>query len=159
MTKTYKFKARIESTRGGGACVFFPYDVQKEFGTRGRVRVKGAIDGVPYTGSMMKYGAPQHMLGILKKVREQIGKSSGEMVEVTVEKDETERIIEAPPEFEKLLKKEKVWAAFEKLSYTHKKEYVRWISEAKREETRAIRIAKSVEMLRSGRKSPDNPGK
>lgn len=157
--KTYKFKARIESTSSGGACVFFPYDVDKEFGTRGRVPVKGTFDGVPYTGSMMKYGAPQHMLGILKSIREQIGKGPGDVVEVTVEKDEAERMIEAPREFEKLLKKEKVWAAFEKLSYTHKKEYVRWISEAKREETRANRIAKSVEMLRSGIKSPDGQGR
>ena len=157
--KTYKFKARIENTSGGGACVFFPYDVEKEFGTRGRVPVKGTFDGVPYTGSMMKYGAPQHMLGVLKNIREQIGKGPGDMVEVTVEKDEAERTIEVPQEFETQLKKEKVWTAFEKLSYTHKKEYVRWISEAKREETRANRIAKSVEMLRSGIKSPDSPGK
>ena len=99
------------------------------------------------------------MLGVLKNIREQIGKGPGDMVEVTVEKDEAERTIEVPQEFEKHSKKEKVWTAFEKLSYTHKKEYVRWISEAKREETRANRIAKSVEMLRSGIKSPDSPGK
>ena len=60
-------------------------------------------------------------------------------------------------EFEKLLKKEKVWAAFDRLSYTHKKEYVRWITEARREETRAARLAKSVEMLRVGVKTPDSP--
>ena len=61
---------------------------------------------------------------------------------------------------EKLVKqKEKVWAAFDKLSYTHKKEYTRWITGAKREETRAARLAKSVEMLRSGVKTPDSPGR
>ena len=156
--KTYKFKARIEAA-GGGACVFFPYDVEKEFGTRGRVPVRATFDGVPYTGSMIKYGAPQHMLGILKNIREQIGKGPGDMVEVTVAKDEAERTVEAPPEFEKLLKKENVWAAFDKLSYTHKKEYIRWITEAKREETRANRLATSVEMLRSGVKTPDSPGR
>jgi len=52
-----------------------------------------------------------------------------------------------------------VWAAFDKLSYTHKKEYTRWITGAKREETRAARLAKSVEMLRSGVKTPDSPGR
>ncbi len=153
--KTYTFKARIEAASGGGACVFFPYDVEKEFGTRGRVPVKATFDGVPYTGSMIKYGAPQHMLGLLKNIREQIGKGPGDVVEVTVEKDDTERTVPVPPEFEKLLKKEKVWAVFDKLSYTHKKEYVRWVTEAKREETRAGRIAKSVEMLRNGIKTPD----
>jgi len=157
--KTYRFKARIESASvgSGGACVYFPYDVEKEFGTRGRVPVKVTFDGIPYTGSMVKYGAPQHMLGILKTIREQIGKGPGDLVEVTVEKDQAERTVEVPPEFEKLLKKEKLGAIFDSLSYTHKKEYVRWIAAAKREETRAIRLAKSVELLRNGIKSPDTP--
>jgi len=139
--------------------VYFPYDVEKEFGTRGRVPVKATFDGVPYTGSMIKYGAPQHMLGILKSIREQIGKGPGDVVEVTVEKDEDERSVDVPREFEKLLRKEKLWSVFDKLSYTHKKEYVRWITEAKREETRASRLAKSVEMLRAGAKTPDSPGR
>ena len=159
--KTYKFKARIESaTVGtGGACIYFPYDVEKEFGTKGRVPVKATFDGVSYSGSLVKYGAPQHMLGILKAVREQINKGPGDTVDVTIEKDDSERTVEVPAEFEKLLKKEKLWTAFDKLSYTHKREYVRWITEAKRDETRANRIAKSVEMLRSGIKTPDGPGR
>ncbi len=157
--KTYKFKARIEAASGGGACIYFPYDVEKEFGTKGRVPVKATFDGVPYTGSMVKYGAPQHMLGILKSVREHLGKGPGDMIDVTIEKDESERTVEVPVEFEKLLKKEKMWPAFDKLSYSHKKEYIRWICGAKREETRANRLAKSMEMLRSGVKTPDSAGR
>ena len=159
--KSYKFKTRIESAAvgSGGACIYFPYDVEKEFATRGRVPVKATFDGVPYTGSLMNCGAPQHMLGILKSIREQIGKGPGDMVEVTIEKDEAERVVEAPADFEKLLKKEKVWTAFDQLSYSHKKEYVRWITEARREETRLNRLAKSVEMLRNGVKTPDAPGR
>jgi hypothetical protein len=157
--KTFKFKARIEGASSGGACVFFPYDVEKEFGTKGRVPVKATFDGVPYSGSMVKYGAPQHMLGILKSIREHLGKGPGDMIDVTIEKDESERTVEVPPAFEKVLKMEKVWLAFDKLSYSHKKEYIRWISGAKREETRANRLAKSVEMLRIGVKTPDSPGR
>jgi uncharacterized protein DUF1905/bacteriocin resistance YdeI/OmpD-like protein len=159
--KTYTFKARIESSTvgAGGAGISFPYDVEKEFGTRGRVPVKATFDGVPYTGSLMNCGGPQHSLGILKAVREKIGKGPGDTVDVTIVKDEAERTVEVPAEFEKLMKKEKVWTAFDKLSYSHKKEYVRWINEAKREETRANRLAKSVEMLRGGIKTPDSPGR
>ena len=62
--KTYKFTARIEAASSNGACVFFPFDVEKEFGSKGRVPVKASFDGVPYTGSMVKYGNPQHMLPI-----------------------------------------------------------------------------------------------
>lgn len=156
--KTYKFKARIEaaSVGGGGACVYFPYSVEDEFGTRGRVPVKATFDGVPYAGSLVKYGSPQHMLGLLKAIREQIGKGPGDMVDVTIQKDDDERTVEIPSDLEKLLKKEKLTSVFDKLSYTHRKEYSRWITEAKREETRANRLTKAVELLRSGVKTPDN---
>ena len=151
--KTYKFTARIEEIKGN-PCIFFPYDVEAEFGTRGRVPVKVTYDGVPYTGSMIKYGAPQHMLPVLNAIREQIGKGPGDTVKITLTKDESERTVEIPEEFQKLLKKEKLLAVFEKLSFTHRKEYVRWITEAKKEETRQRRIAKAVEMLHNGVKTP-----
>jgi Bacteriocin-protection, YdeI or OmpD-Associated/Domain of unknown function (DUF1905) len=158
MKKQYKFKGTIESVEGpsgrGGACVLFPYDVEKEFGTRGQVPVKVSFDGAPYTGTMVKYGKPQHMLPMLKAIREKIGKGPGDTVDVVVERDESVRTVEVPAEFEKLLKKEKLLAVFEKLSYTHRKEYCRWIVEAKKEETRQARLAKSVTMLRDGVKTP-----
>jgi hypothetical protein len=152
--KTYKFTARIESAGGGGACVYFPYDVETEFGTRGRVPVKVVFDRVPYTGSLVKYGRPEHMLPILKAVREQIGKAPGDMVEVELKKDESERTLETPADLAKILKKEKLLSFFEKLSFTHRKEYCRWIESAKRKETRTSRMTKAVEMLQSGVKTP-----
>ena len=84
--KTYTFKAIIESGFGGGAGVAFPYDVQREFGTRANVRVNATFDGVPYRGSLAKCGPGPHMLGVLKAVREQIGKGPGDVVEVVVGK-------------------------------------------------------------------------
>jgi uncharacterized protein YdeI (YjbR/CyaY-like superfamily) len=52
------------------------------------------------------------------------------------------------------MKKEDVLEAFEKLSYTHRKEYCRWIGEAKKEETRLTRMAKAIGMLKNGVKTP-----
>lgn len=152
--KKYKFKATIQSAGGGGACVLFPYDVEKEFATKGRVPVKVTFDGVPYSGSLVKYGQPQHMLPILKAIRAQIGKGPGEDVQVELWKDEEERTVELPAEFKRLLKKEGLLAGFEKLAFTHRKEYCRWITDAKKEETRANRMAKAVTMLRTGVKTP-----
>jgi hypothetical protein len=154
--KQYKFNAKIHTAGSGtgGACVFFPYDVQKEFGTGGRVPVKVTFDGVPYTGSMIKYGAPQHMLPILKAIREKIGKGLGETVAVVVWKDDARRVLTIPAAFKSLLKKEGLLAGFEKLSFTHRKEYVRWIEEAKKEETRQRRLEKAVAMLKKGVKTP-----
>jgi len=152
--KKHKFTARIEKGDGGGAYVSFPFDVEREFGTKGRVPVKATFDGVPFTGALIKYGLPQHMLGVLKAVRAQIGKDVGDTVEVTVWKDEEERTVEIPAEFEKLLKKQGLLSVYEKLSYSHRKEYCRWITEAKKEETRVRRIEKAAEMLKKGVRTP-----
>jgi hypothetical protein len=148
--KTHKFNARIEKGDGGGAYVFFPFDVQTEFGTKGRVPVKATFDGVPYTGSLIKYGSPQHMLGVLKAIRGQIGKDVGDTVEVEVWKDEEDRAVKIAGEFERLLKKEGLLSVFDKLSYTHRKEYCRWIMEAKKQETRVRRLERAAEMLKKG---------
>jgi uncharacterized protein YdeI (YjbR/CyaY-like superfamily) len=94
------------------------------------------------------------MLGILKSIREETGKGPGDTIEVELRKDEAERAVDVPPAFAQLLNKEGLLPIFEKLSYTHRKEYCRWISEAKREEARSARLNKSIEMLRSGVKTP-----
>jgi hypothetical protein len=153
--KKYKFSAKIEATFSGGAYVLFPYDTQTEFGTRGQVRVKAAFEGVPYAGSLVKYGQPQHILPILKSIRDQIGKGPGDLIEVVLERDESVRTVEVPAKFGELLKHEGLLPAFEKLSYTHRKEYCRWISEAKKQETRLARTAKAIVMLRESVKTPD----
>jgi Bacteriocin-protection, YdeI or OmpD-Associated/Domain of unknown function (DUF1905) len=151
----YKFQATIQPADHGHGFVFFPYDTQEEFGTRGQVRVKATFDGVPYAGALVKYGPPQHMLPVVKTILDQIGKRPGDTVSVVLERDETERTVEVPPEFAKAMEADAVLATFEKLSYTHRKEYCRWITDAKKEETRQNRIAKAVAMLKRGVKTPN----
>jgi hypothetical protein len=152
--KTYTFTTRIEAGPGGGAFVFFPYDSAAEFGTRGAVPVKATFDGVAYAGSLMACGGPQHMLGVLKRIREQIGKGVGDTIEVVVWREEGERTVEVPEAFAKAMMKAGVMPFFEQLSFTHRKEYCRWIADAKKEETRARRLAKAIEMLKRGVKTP-----
>src|SRR5262245_37350695 len=101
--KKYKFKAKIQAGDGGGAFVFFPFDVQKEFGTKGKVPVEGTFDNVPYKESIFRYGYPQHVLGVPKAIREEIGKSVDDYIEVVLWKDETVRTIEVPEDFQKRL--------------------------------------------------------
>ena len=152
--KKYKFKAKIAAGEGGGAYVLFPYDTVKEFATKGKVPVKATFDGAPVQGSLIKYAHPLHSLGILKAVREQIGKGPGDTIEVVVWRDDEVRTVEVPAEFEKLVKKEGLLPVFEKLSYTHRKEYCRWITEAKKQETRWKRLEKAIEMLKEGVSTP-----
>lgn len=154
--KKYKFKAVIESAKvgSGGAGVEFPYDIETEFGTRGNVPVQATLDGEPYRGSLMNCGMARHTLGVLKSVRTKIGKGPGDTVEVVVWKDDEVRTVEIPRAFKALLKKEGLLVGFEKLSYTHRKEYCRWIEEAKKEETRQNRMTKAIAMLGKGVKTP-----
>jgi hypothetical protein len=152
--KKYKFKAKIEAGDGGGAYVLFPYDTEKEFSTKGKVPVKANFDGVPYTGSLIKYGHQQHTLGVPKVIREQTGKVPGNTIEVVVWKDEQVRALDVPAQFAELMKKEGLLPFFGTLSYTHRKEYCRWITEAKKKETRVKRLEKAIEMLKKGVRTP-----
>ena len=128
-----------------------PFDVEKEFGSK-RPKVKAMIEGVPYRGTLVRMGSEYHMLLILKGIREQIGKTFGDEIKVIVEPDAEPRIIEIPKDLSKEFKKDKqAKAIFDKLSYTHRREYVRWIEEAKRAETRQTQIIKTIEMLKKSK--------
>ena len=148
MPKKHTFTAVIQNAGGGGAFVEVPFDVEEAFGSK-RPKIRALIEGVPYRGTLVRMGGPNHMLIILRSIREQIGKTFGDVVKVTVEADVEERVVAVPAELKRVFQSEKeARAVFEKLSYTHQKEYVVWITEAKKEETRQKRIAKTIEMLK-----------
>lgn len=88
--KVYKFKSKIcVIPQNGGAYIEFPYDIRKEFG-RGRVKVHVTFDGISYDGSIVNMGVKNpdgsicYIIGMLKSIREQLKKSNGDEVEVTV---------------------------------------------------------------------------
>jgi hypothetical protein len=148
----HRFTAPIEDAGSGGAFVTVPFDVEKTFGEK-RPKVKATFDGVPYRGTLVRMGGPRHFLPILKAIREQIGKGLGDPVEVTVEADAEPREVPVPEDLaDALADAPDARAFFDGLAYTHRREYVRWIEEAKREETRARRVAQAVAMLREGKR-------
>ena len=148
MAKKQIFTAVIQNAGGGGAFVEVPFDVEQEFGSK-RPKIKALIEGVPYRGILTRMGSDCHILGIRKEIREQVGKTLGDEITVTVEPDSEPRVIEVPKGLLAELKKDKeARALFDNLSYTHQKEYVNWITEAKKEETRRGRIVKTIEMLK-----------
>jgi len=147
MSQKHTFTAIVQNAGGGGAFVEIPFDVEKAFGSK-RPKVKAVIEGIPYRGTLARMGSERHILIILKGIREQVGKTFGDEIKITVEADTQPREIGIPRELLKELKKDKdAKSVFDKLSYTHQKEYVAWINEAKKEETRQNRVLKAVEML------------
>jgi len=152
MPKKQTFTATIQNAGGGGAFVEVPFDVEEAFGSK-RPKVKATFEGVPYRGILTRMGTEHHLLIILKEIRAKIGKTFGDEVTITVEPDTEPRVIEIPAELKKAFKIEReAKAFFDKLSYTHRREYVMWINEAKREETRQNRIVKTIGMLKEGKK-------
>jgi len=148
MSQKYTFQATIVSAGGGGAFVRIPFDVEKAFGKK-RVPVTASIDGQPYRGTLVRMGEPCHILGILKEIRIKTGKDIGDTVEIILEEDTQPRKVEIPPDLKQVFDQDpQARAVFEKLSYTHQKEHVRAILEAKHEETRRSRSLKTIEILK-----------
>lgn len=128
-----------------------PFDVKEVFGSK-RVKVKVTFDGVNYRGSIVNMGGC-YMLGLTQEIRNKIGKGFGDEVFVTLEKDVEERSVEVPEDFTSAMNfNEIAVSTFKSLSFTAQKEYVNWITSAKREATRSERIMKSVALLSEGKR-------
>jgi hypothetical protein len=94
----------------------------------------------------------QNLIGMSKATRAELGVDFGDEVTATISVDEGPREVEVPPELAAALATDPdAAAAYEKLAFTHRKEYARWVSEAKKDETRQRRAAESLRMLREGR--------
>lgn len=154
MQPEHEFEAVLETGDGdGGVFVVIPFSVPEVFGTRGRVPVQVTFDGYPYQGSITPLGDGHHALHVLKQIRKAVDKTIGDTVRVTLSRDVMERKMEAPADLaEQLAQNPKAAAYFAKLAYTHQREFVRWLEGAKRPETRATRLAETVELLGQGRK-------
>ena len=154
--KVYEFDAVIQTEgKVDSGYVEFPFDVEKEFGTRGQVKVIAKFDGYEYRGSLAKMGYRCHLIGITKKVRSEIGKNPGDTIHVVVKQDLEPRTVEVPEDFEKILNQNpEAQTFFNKLSYTNRKQYVQGILNAKKAETRERRIKHSIDKLLNGIKEP-----
>ncbi len=148
----HEFEAKIEQGRGGGALVTIPFDVEKVFGTKGRVPVVATFDGEVYRGSIAPMGG-HHILGVVKEIRGKVGKDVGDCVQVVIKRDLEERKVDVPADLEVAMRSDSAaMEFFRSLSYTDRKEYVRWITSAKRADTRGRRVQKAIEMLSEGLK-------
>ena len=129
-----------------------PEAVVEALGGNVRARVAGTINGVEFRSNLMRYGGVV-WLGVHKATMQAAGISHGDPVTVEMSLDETPRVVEVPEALERALEMdEAAREAFDELAFTHRKEYARWVAEAKRDETRDRRVAETVERLKAGRK-------
>lgn len=155
MNQSITFSAEIQQHQDiNAAFVNFPFDTVELFGKKGQVKVKVLLDDqVEYRSSLANMGGGYHRLGLTQAIRKDLGKTFGDIVEIKLWEDTEERIVIIPDDVQELLdQNEKAKGIYEKMSYTHKKEYIRWIEEAKKEETRERRKIRMIEMLLEGKK-------
>jgi hypothetical protein len=147
-----EFKAIIKQHEDlNAAYVEPPFDVKEVFGSK-RVKVKATFDGIEYRGSVVNMGGC-YMIGITQEIRKKIGKEFGDEIFVTLEKDVDERTVDIPGDFEAAMNLDhNALSTFKSLSFTSQKEYVTWITSAKREATRLERVTKAVTLLTEGKK-------
>lgn len=111
--------------------------------------VVATVNGYTWRNSVVRMGG-EFLLGLRREVREAAGVEAGDEVEVELELDLQPRQVEIPDDLEAAFDDE-TRSRFAALAYTHRKEFVVWLQEAKRPETRAKRLAQTLEMLRAGR--------
>jgi hypothetical protein len=149
-----RFRALVRRDEGSEVCAIdIPFDVEKTYGARGRVPVRGTLNGAAFRSSLFRMGGDCHFMVINRKMREASGARGGETVPVTMERDTEQRVITPPADFARALKSNKeAHSTWDKLSYTHKREHVEHVEDAKKPETRQRRIEKSIQLLAAGKK-------
>jgi uncharacterized protein YdeI (YjbR/CyaY-like superfamily) len=136
------------------AFVEFPFSTEELFGKKGQVKVKATFDNkIEYRGSLAKMKSDCHILGLTQDIRKQLGKTFGDEVSVRLTEDKEERTVDIADDIALVFNENPdAKKLFDAMSYTHRKEYIRWIEEAKKSETRENRKIKMIEMILSGKK-------
>jgi uncharacterized protein YdeI (YjbR/CyaY-like superfamily) len=147
-----RFECRLESDQGA-YFIRVPPEVLTTLGQRKRAPVKVTINATSYRTTIAVYGGKSY-IGVRREVREAAGVAAGEELTVGLEYDPELRAVDLPEALRTGLEADpKAAAAFEKLSYTRKKEFVEWIKGAKLAETQRRRMAQALAMLnRSSRR-------
>jgi ribosomal 50S subunit-recycling heat shock protein len=149
----FRFKVKLEGQEGMDVAAFHPpFSVPEIFGTKARIPVRGAINGFPFRSSLANMG-DGHMMVVNKSLRAGAKCKAGDLVDIVLQRDREERVVEVPEYLSKLIAADKAAkATWDSLSFTHKKEWVRSIEEAKKPETRQARIDKMLSAMRAGKR-------
>ena len=128
-----------------------PDDVVEELGSGKRPPVVVTIGGYSYRTTVAAYTG-SYWIPLAAEHREAARVQAEQEVDVLIELDSAPRTVELPDDLSAAMD-DAARTAFDGLAFSHRKEWVRWVEEAKKAETRTARIAKTVEGLKAGRKT------
>jgi uncharacterized protein YdeI (YjbR/CyaY-like superfamily) len=144
---TFRAELRSSGSGGGGHLVEVPDHVMAKLGGKGRTPVTATFDGVPYRGSIVKMRGTM-MIGVTKAIMAEAGVQIGDTLMVAVENDDAPREVEVPSDLAKAFRGARdTKAEWDRLAFTHQREYAEAILDAKKPEIRARRIEKTIEAL------------
>ena len=122
-----------------------PAQVSDAFGLRGHVPVVGTADGAELTATLVLVSGGRHRLFLNGAVRGAVGMGAGDAVEIRIRLDRSHRTPETPADLREALAEDGASEAWQALAPSRRKELLVWLADAKREQTRAARIGRSVQ--------------
>ena len=148
--KAKRFTVALERVGTTATMFRVPFDLTEAFG-RARPPVEVTIRDYTWRTTPGVYDGVGHIV-VNRKVKAATGVDAGDRVRVVMALDTEPRTVVVPADLREALAADPVAkTAFAKLSYSHQREYVEWIEEAKRPDTRTRRIAATVEGAREGK--------
>jgi hypothetical protein len=146
-----RLTAQLQATGGNTTGFRIPDEFVSSLGGGGRPKVVVTVQGYQYRSSIAKMGG-EYWLGVSAERRTAAGVSAGDVLELDIVLDTQERTVDVPEDLALALAAEPAaQATWDKLAPSHRKAHVDAVLGAKAAETRARRIAKSVEMLACGK--------
>jgi hypothetical protein len=146
-----KFRTTVELGGKTATGLPVPDDVVAGLGAGKRAAVSVTIGGHTYRTTVASMGG-RFIVPLSAENRGAAGVAAGDEVDVDIALDDAPREVTVPDDLAAAFDP-KTRAIFDALSYTHRKEWVRWVEEAKTAKTRSARIAKTVDGLRAGQKT------
>jgi hypothetical protein len=145
------FKARLIGRGPAKAWAFLPIPaaVTQHLATRARVPVAGTMNGASFRSSLMPQGDGSHAMMVNQDLRTRAGATIGDMVSVSLGLDVAPRTVTVPTDLASKFAPDAA-RRFAALSYSHRKEYVDWITSARKPETRARRVEETIKRLGAG---------
>src|SRR5215218_6099830 len=128
-----------------------PDEVVEKLGSGKRPPVVVTVGGYTYRTTVAPMGGA-FWIPLAAEHREAAGVQAEQVVDVEIELDSAPRVVELPDDLSAAMD-EDARTAFDGLAPSHKKEWVRWVTEAKKPETRTARIEKTVDGLKAGKKT------
>jgi hypothetical protein len=146
-----QFRTQLHA-RGPAAAVVLDDDQVAAVGEgRKRFPVVATVNGYTWRTSVARMGG-ESLLGLNRDVREAAGVAAGDNVNISIQLDAQPREVNVPDDLAvALLADPKAKAAFDAMAFTHRKEYARWVAEAKRDDTRQRRVTHALELIRAGK--------